>query len=79
MRFNLYIEEAMKKLKTEIQKGVQIRGGSVTRQRFAFCTEKEGFLQNKNDGIQSNEMKTKVMVFSKTDCNLVAININTDS
>jgi len=50
MLFNLYIEEAMKELKAEIQKGVRIGGAMVTALRFAndiaFCAEKEDDLQN---------------------------------
>lgn len=45
MLFNIYNEEAMKELKSEIQKGVQIGGVMITILRFAdnivFCEEKE--------------------------------------
>ncbi|KAE9524312.1 hypothetical protein AGLY_015351 [Aphis glycines] len=80
MLFNLYIEEAMKELRVEIQKGVRIGGTMVTALRFAddiaFCAEREDDLQNtlvaidrilKNKyGMKLNKKKTKVMVYSKT-------------
>ncbi|CAI6343800.1 unnamed protein product [Macrosiphum euphorbiae] len=88
MLFNLYIEEAMKELREEIQKGVRIGGTMVTALRFAddiaFCAEREDDLQNtlvtidrilKNKyGMKLNKKKTKIMVCSKT--NPVRLNIN---
>lgn len=54
MVFNLYIEEAMKELKTEIQEGVRIGGQTITAIRFTddivFYAEKEENLQNINSG-----------------------------
>jgi dGTP triphosphohydrolase len=91
MLFNLNIEEAMKELRAEIQKGVRIGGTKVTALRFAddiaFCAEKEDDLQNtlvtidrilKNKyEMKLNKKKTKVMVCSKI--NPVRINKNIDN
>jgi len=45
MLFNLYIEEAIKELRAEIQKGVRIGGEMVSVLRFvdniALCAENE--------------------------------------
>jgi len=47
--FYVYIEEAMKEVRTEIQEGVRIGGQTFTAIRFAddiiFCAEKEENLQ----------------------------------
>lgn len=49
MLLKLYIEEAMKELRSEIQKGIRIGGTMVTYLRFAddiaSCTEKEDDLR----------------------------------
>ncbi|VVC26495.1 Reverse transcriptase domain [Cinara cedri] len=91
MLFNLYIEEAMKELRAEIQKRVRIGRKMFTALRFAddiaFCAENEDDLQNtlvtidkilKNKyGMQLNKNKTEVMVCSKA--NLVRLDINIDN
>lgn len=58
---NIYIEEAIKKIKEEIQVGIDLGGQKVVALRFVdnivFCTEKENDLQillNKTEDILIN-------------------------
>lgn len=91
MLFNLYTKEAIKKMRTEIQKGVWIGGKTVTcpkisgghsalhgKKRRSTKYSNINWQNTKNKyGMQLNKKKTKVMVCCNT--NLVHFNLNIDN